>query len=167
MTAKTKESRSGKGSLEASDKFIGATTGVPVGGKIGPFEGGKMLEANITMSGPNIWAARFHQLDVEYIKKVLHDTSLPPKLVIELYPDVTFMDRGIRTDKASIVETEMITWTQAAEKPDILREANAAKIILSEPEELVDDENDEKYWSVFDEAEQRMFRKLEADRKAV
>lgn len=69
---------------------------IPIGLEIGPFADGKSLKATYTEHGTGIWAARFHQLDVEYIRAALQgqpEPSLPT--TIRLRPDVTNPGGGI------------------------------------------------------------------------
>ena len=80
--------------VDVSADVIGAATGIPIGLQIGPFSDKRTLQATISMPETGIWAARFHQLDVGYIRKALEgQASLPA--TIRLRPDVTTHDDGL------------------------------------------------------------------------
>lgn len=85
--------------LGVSAEMVGAATGIPIGLEIGPFSNNKYLAASVAMREPAIWAARFHQLDVEYIRGAL-EAELEPSLptTIRLRPDVTDPGRGLMGD---------------------------------------------------------------------
>ncbi|KAK3301889.1 uncharacterized protein B0T15DRAFT_563571 [Chaetomium strumarium] len=85
--------------LGVSAEMVGAPTGIPIGLEIGPFSNNKYLMASVAMRKPAIWAARFHRLDVEYIRGDL-EAELKPGLptTIRLRPDVTDPGRGLMGD---------------------------------------------------------------------
>ena len=129
--------------------------GVPVGITIGPFENGRILECDTYMKGSNIWAARFHQLDVEYLRKKTGGEPPAPPSTISLLSD--YSRRGDMVMGGQEVQESGST---AVSDTDI-QEANTVNIGLSE---VVDEEvesdptNTAEYWEVFDRAERRLNR---------
>ncbi|KAH8647036.1 hypothetical protein BGZ60DRAFT_423995 [Tricladium varicosporioides] len=176
VVAKTNDASSLNLAASVSDTVMGAATGVPIGATIGPFADGKTMEANLTMAGPAIWAARFHRLSVAFLRmSTKGDTTLPPTTTIKLYPDVTFV-HGVRKSEAETNTTEQIAWPKNIEKDgENLLAANAVTVTISEPEELSDDGEDniegkvDNYWTKFTTAESRIAKGInvaEAAKKA-
>ncbi|KAL2127637.1 hypothetical protein VTI74DRAFT_10378 [Chaetomium olivicolor] len=145
--------------LGVSPELVGAaTSGIPVGLEIGPFANSKYLAATVAIREPAIWAARFHQLDVEYIRGALEaqptEPSLPP--TIRLRPDVTDPGRGLMGDTGEEDE-ESDGEAQVLVEPDV-RSATGARLRMSDlVEEMSEDycEEDE-YSKAFDVAERRI-----------
>ncbi|KAH6869131.1 hypothetical protein B0T10DRAFT_418936 [Thelonectria olida] len=109
---------------------------IPLGFTIGPFEGGKTLDVDIRMPGPSVWAARFQQLDAEYIKKLATQEAAPLQ-TIQLRADITLPSAGVRAD--SDVEGAIVKMRGPEEMPD-----------------EADDPVDEPYWEAFSRAEKRL-----------
>ena len=105
--------RGGKFSTELSvspEVVALASGGVPIGGKIGPFATGESLESNFSAPEPGIWAARYHQLRVEYIQIATQSTTSPPQNIM-LKPDCThprgaLMGGGPAIEKTREVECQ-------------------------------------------------------------
>ena len=137
-------------------EVMGAATGIPIGLQMGPFSDGKSLVATVAMAEPGIWAARFHQLDVGYLRGALEgQTSLPT--TISLRPDVTDPGSGLMAGTAA--EDERPDGEELAGSD--VRSATVARLRINDlVEEMEDDyEDEDKYALAFDEAE----RRIEAD----
>lgn len=138
--------------LDVSSVVIGAATGVPVGGRIGPFKNGETLTANTEDAGPSIWAARFHQLRVDYLQMALDGTSpLPSNL--RLREDCTHPRQGLLSDGPVIRETRKV------EQANDVKLANGVHVQLAEVEEIPDSAVlGDGYWVAFNVAETRLNR---------
>ncbi|KAH7125882.1 hypothetical protein EDB81DRAFT_889602 [Dactylonectria macrodidyma] len=131
-----KTSEGGTGSFTIGSAALGAAAGIPLGITLGPFEGGKTLDVDISMPGPSVWAARFQQLDAEYIKKIATQ-EVTPLQTIKLRADITLPSAGVRADA----------------------EVEGAVVKMRGPEEMpdeADDVVDEQYWEAFSRAEKRL-----------
>lgn len=132
---------------------LGATTGIPIGFEIGPFQNGKYLKASVVMPEKNIWLAQFHQLNVQYLQMVVSgETPLPTR--IDLRPDVTNPRGGLMAAQPPPGETKVLGGLE-------VRGATAVNISLSDRLEEVEDKEDGAYWEAFDEAEKRLERDAE------
>lgn len=136
-----------------------ASGGIPIGGTIGPFANGESLESNLSAPEAGIWAARYHQLKVEYLQIATQGTTQPPRN-IKLKPDCTH-PRGRTMGDDHAVED-----TRAVDKPDEIRYAQGAiatqeevKEIEEEVKEIEDQSQDFKYWEAFQKAEELLERK--------
>lgn len=131
------------------------TGGVPVGISIGPFENGQSLECDTYMKGTNVWAARFHQLDVEYIQKSIGGDPPASPGTIPLLQDRSRMGDMIMSGE----ETQGSDSTALSNKD--VQKANAVNVELRQG---IDDEaesdpvDDSEYWESFDRAEKRLDR---------
>jgi hypothetical protein len=173
--AKTEDGRSFNMTAGVSDTVMAAATTVPVGVTIGPFADRGTMAANIEVKGPAIWAARFHRLDVAFLKKATKgDKTLDPTTTIELYPDATSAKHGLRASLRGEEETEVtepIAWPEDAKKDGLkLSAADAATVAISEAEELSEDDEDNiedrhKYWQTFAEAEIRVKQDVEREER--
>lgn len=132
-----------------------ASGGVPVGGKIGPFANGQSLESNFSAPESGIWAARYHQLKVEYIQLATQGTTQPPRNIM-LKPDCTHPRGGLMGEGPVVEETRVV------ETSDEIRYAQGAVATLEEAKEIEDQSVDDKYWEAFREAEERLERKYDA-----
>lgn len=142
-----------------SPEVMAAAISIPMGLQIGPFSDGKSLVATVAISEPRVWAARFHQLDVGYLRRALEgQTSLPE--IIQLRPDVTDPGGGLMT--GTVTEDEEPDGKELAGSN--VRSATVAKLhLLDLVEEMEDDYKDEDgYALAFNVAE----RKIEADAEA-
>jgi hypothetical protein len=158
VTARTASTASGDFEVGISDTIMATTTGAPVGGTIGPLGDHSMLEANITMRGPAIWAASFKRLDAHFMKAAtIEDTSSSPTTLIRLNEDFTSQGHLRGSSNQSTV-TRQIPWTPDEEGLTKLLDANAATIQVEDLAELLeeDDEAASKYWKWFDVAERRI-----------
>ena len=140
-----------------SPEMVGAATGIPVGLEIGPFANNKYMEATVAIQEPAIWAARFHQLDVEYIRGALEaqpERSLPT--TIRLRPDVTDPGRGLMGDTAEEDE-ESDGEAQVLIGSDV-RSATGARLRMNDlVEEMSEDYcQEDEYSKAFDVAERRI-----------
>ena len=154
VVAKIEYSQTRSGTVGVSSAIIGATTGVPIGGKIGPFKDGRMLDANVVMSEDNVWAARFHQLKIEYVQIATAGTTELPSAIV-LYEDCTHPREGLMKDAPMVKDTKTV------EAPQDIKVANGVRVVtnLEEIEEIPEDHDPEdKYWSAFDVAEKRLKR---------
>ncbi|KFY97540.1 hypothetical protein V500_02026 [Pseudogymnoascus sp. VKM F-4518 (FW-2643)] len=132
---------------------LGAATGIPIGFEIGPFQNGEYLRANVAMPKMNIWMARFHQLNVEYLRMAASgETPLPTR--IDLRPDVTYPRGGLMAGEPTPAETKVLDGAEVLN-------ATVVNVGLSESPEVVEDEEDGKYWEAFEEAERRLERDAE------
>ena len=157
--AKTKNGWTGSLTAGVSGAVIGAATGVPIGGTIGPFANGKTIEADIRVDGPAIWAARFHQWDVEFLKMAAQPDA-PLSRTINLYSDVTDPIDGVRKANAETTTREQIEWPANPKKgPKRPKNLSGATMQLGEPSEIPEAEEDsvdETYWKAFATAERRV-----------
>jgi hypothetical protein len=153
VTAKTEHNKTQSVTAGVSSA-IAAAAGVPIGGKIGPLKGGRILEANVELQEDSIWAARFHQLKVEYLQiATTGTTELPPGIMLQ--EDCTHPRGGLMKGSPIVKESK------AVEAPQDIESANGAglKIDLEEIEEIDEREQPEaKYWSAFAVAEKRLKR---------
>ena len=127
-----------------------ASGGVAIGGTIGPFSNGKSLNSTLSAPEAGIWAARYHQLKVEYLQIATQATT---QLLqnIKLKPDCTDPRGGLMGDDPKVKDTRVV------EKPDDIRYAQGAIATLEEAEEIEDQCQDyEKYWKAFQKAEERL-----------
>jgi hypothetical protein len=145
--------REGKFSTELSvspEVIAIATSGVPIGGTIGPFANGKSLEANFSAPEAGIWAARYHQLKVEYLQIATEGTTQVPKN-IQLKPDCTH-PRG-----HMMGEDHAVKGTRVVEKPEEVQYAQGAIATLEEAKEIEgQSQDDDNYWKAFQKAEERL-----------
>ena len=151
--------RGGKFSTELSvspEVIALASGGVPVGGKIGPFANGESLESNFSAPEPGIWAARYHQLRVEYIQIATQNTTSPPQNIM-LKPDCTH-PRGALMGGGPAIEK-----TREVELPEEIQYAQGAFVTLENAQEVEDESQDQKYWEAFQEAEERLERKPDSE----
>lgn len=130
-----------------------ASGGVPIGETIGPFANGKSLESRISQPEAGIWAARYHQLKVEYLQLATQETAHPaPSIVphqnVKLKKDCTHPDGGLMADKAVVEETKVVH-----EQKEIERATGFRTSLVDAEEILDDDEPNVGYWQVFQEAE--------------
>jgi hypothetical protein len=150
----------------ASSALIGATTGAPVGATLGPFEDGKTMKADISMPGPAIWAARFQQVNIDYLKISSRGDTTLPVTTIKLYRDITDPGKGVRGQKGrnNVSSAEVgVPGVQHAHSPQNIEEqenivsGNGVVVGIEDPEELSendDAESDAAYWEAFNEAEE-------------
>ncbi|KAH7139871.1 hypothetical protein B0J13DRAFT_527533 [Dactylonectria estremocensis] len=134
-----------------SPEVIGAASGIPIGLQIGPFSDGKSLVATVAMPETGIWAARFHQLDVGYIRSALNSPASLPG-VISLRPDVTDPSGGLMggTDPdGEVLGDKELTGS------DTLF-ATVARLRMQESVEEMEEDymEEDDYAKLFDEAEQ-------------
>ncbi|KAH7371277.1 hypothetical protein BKA66DRAFT_470048 [Pyrenochaeta sp. MPI-SDFR-AT-0127] len=136
--------------LSVSPEVIAvASGGFPVGGTIGPFANGKSLETNFSAPEAGIWAARYHQLKVEYLQIAAQGTTRPPRSII-LKPDCTHPRGGLMGDDRVVEETTVV------KNPDEIRYAQGAVATLEDAKEIEDQSPDDRYWEAFREAEERL-----------
>lgn len=158
VTAKTDSALSGEFEVGVSDSVITTTTGVPIGGTIGPFGDQSALEANITMEGPAIWAASFKRLDANFMKATtsLH-VALSPMTLIRLEEDFTSSGH-LRSSSDGVELTEQISWPFDLADTVKLLAANAATLEVHDVEELPADDEEARanYWKCFNVAEERI-----------
>ncbi|KAJ4984126.1 hypothetical protein SVAN01_10358 [Stagonosporopsis vannaccii] len=143
--------------LSVSPEVIAIASGVPIGGKIGPFANGKSLESNFSAPQPGIWAARYHRLKVEYLQLATQGTTQPPQS-ITLKPDCTHPRNGLMGKDAAVVEK-----TRIVETADEIRNARGAVVTLEDATEIADETQDKKYWQAFQEAEERLEPRHDAE----
>ncbi|KAH7009343.1 uncharacterized protein B0I36DRAFT_356604 [Microdochium trichocladiopsis] len=133
------------------DRVVGAAAGIPIGAEIGPFANGTSLKANIVMPGAAIWAARFHQLDVKYIKMAIEGRVELPNTIM-LRTDMTYPGGVLMNDGPVRGENEEVDGVQ-------VKEATAVRLRLSSlAEELTEGEPDGSYSAALAEAENRLIR---------
>jgi len=136
-----------------SPEVIGAATTIPIGLQIGPFSDGRSLKATIAMEETGIWAARFHQLDVGYIRSALEGRASILG-AIKLRPDVTDPSSGLMAGQGADDESSD---DKELEGLDV-RSAMAVRLrigdLVEEMEEEYEDDNE--YNLAFDVAESRI-----------
>ena len=158
VSANIKSEGNLSGKLGVSPAVVGAASGIPVGGTIGPFSNGQSLAANVTMAEPAIWAARFHQLKVEYLQIAEGTkTELSPNIMLK--PDCTHPRGGLMGDEPAVSETKVV------EEPDKIKYAQGVVTTSwTEAEEIGDDEElDGKYWEAFETSVSRLQDDDDAD----
>lgn len=134
-------------------------TGIPLGLQIGPFSDGKSLVATVSMQEPSIWAARFNQLDVEYLRSAIEgQTSLPETICLRA--DVT--DPGGTLMAGTAAEDEGQS-SKVLEGSDV-RSATVARLHIHDGLEEMDEDykDDDEYSLAFDVAERRIKADAEA-----
>ncbi|OAP61371.1 hypothetical protein AYL99_03574 [Fonsecaea erecta] len=154
VMARTDYSHTHSATLGVSSAVIGAATGVPIGGNIGPLKDGRSLKANVVLEEKSIWAARFHQLKVEYIQMATAATTTLPSTIM-LYEDCTH-PRGALMNEPPVIEE-----TRTVELEEDISMADAARVgtRLEEIEEIPDDADPgDNYWRAFEVAETRLMR---------
>lgn len=118
-----------------------------------------MLVADVSVAGPAMWAARFHQLDIRYLKiAVRGDASLSPLTTVRLYEDTTYLNLGLRTDH-DCDETQEVVWPHTPEGAESLLTADGASVVMIAPNEMSDEDDEgmsNVYWKSFTVAEGRV-----------
>lgn len=133
-----------------------ASGGFPIGGTIGPFANGRTLESQTTHPETGIWAARYHQLRVEYLQLATQETTHPAPSIgypqnVQLKEDCTHPWGGLMSDEPFIKETRVVL------KPDEIRHATGFRTSVMPAEEVMDDdEPDSEYWQAFGRAERML-----------
>lgn len=142
--------------LSISPALMGLVSGAPIGGTIGPFANGQSLQSNFSAPEAGIWAARYHQLKVEYLQMATQGTTqLPPNITLK--PDCTHPTGGLMKEDPMIQETKVV------EQPDEIMRAQTVIATLEDVEEIEDESPDEKYWEAFAEAERRLEMEFDPD----
>ena len=129
--------------------------GFPAGVSLGPFENGQCLKCDTYKKGSSVWAARYYQVDVEYLLTATDGKATALPSTISLLQDRSRIGDMIMSGK-EIPESG----SGALSDADV-QEANAVKIGPSEglEEEAESDPTDNaKYWELFDRAERRLNR---------
>jgi len=130
--------------------------GVPIGGTIGPFANGETLKSKALQPEAGIWAARYHQLKVEYLQLAALETAHPapsirPHQNVQLKKDCTHPRRGLMANKAFVKETKVVH-----EQNEISRATGFRTSLVDAEEILGDGESNVGYWKVFQQAERRL-----------
>ncbi|KAF5255947.1 hypothetical protein FOXYS1_13607 [Fusarium oxysporum] len=133
---------------------MGLATGTPVGINIGPFEQSTQLTFRGQVKGRQVWAARFHQLRVDYVRQsVDSDLSIPSNIF--LLDDETVGSGAVMGSESPVVD-------KLACKRDECIFANGVDIYVSDSvEEPIDGEKD--YLKVWNEAVSQL-NEVAADR---
>jgi hypothetical protein len=150
VNAKIDHEHTYSATLGVSPAVVGAVSGAPIGGRIGPFSNGQTLEANVSMAAPGIWAGRFHELKVEYIQMATDGkTELPSTIMLR--DDCTHPRGGLMGGEPAIYETRVVL------EPEEIKYAQGVKTTLAEAEEIEDEaEPNGEYWKAFEKAEGRL-----------
>lgn len=131
-----------------SGNFDGETTGlVPLSLRAGPFQSGNHLTFNIQVKGKQVWAARFHQLKLDYVRQSSSETRIPSNIV--LLADTTVAGEEIMGADSPVEEK------QVCEGNDSIR-ANGADLALSSDIEEFEGEGTDEYRAAWNEAVQKL-----------
>jgi hypothetical protein len=127
---------------------MGVASGIPIGLQLGPFAASDSLTCNMYLKGKHVWAARFHQLDVSYVRQGADMDAFIASHISLLY-DVTIPGEAIMGSDSPI-NGKIVC------QGDDSIEANGADVLMiGEIEELTDNESDE-YWLALEEAMQEL-----------
>jgi len=130
------------------DISMGLTTGVPLGFRVGPFQSSTHMTCNVHVKGRQVWAARFHQLKVGYVRQGnASDTRIPSNIV--LLVDATVPGEAIMGSDSPVKEK------QVCEGRDSIN-ANGADVEMASDIEEFSGEGEDEYWLAWDEAVQKL-----------
>lgn len=136
--------------VTVSSGIVAAASCIPVGGRIGPSSNGQTLQANISISGPCVWAARFHELKVDYIQMATAG-MIDISRMITLLDDCTHPRGGLMGSEPVVQKTRVVN------EADDIKHAQYVATALGEVNEVADKaERDREYWQAFDAAASRL-----------
>ncbi|KAI6779411.1 uncharacterized protein J7T54_005225 [Emericellopsis cladophorae] len=123
---------------------MGLATGMPSGFELGPFESSTHLAFKSQVKGRQVWAARFQQLRVDYVRQSNEDDPCIPSNIFLLADETVGRNAVMGSD--SPVEEKLVV------EGDRSITANAADLGLRDSVEELTDGEEDAYWPVWEEA---------------